>query len=92
MLKYIRFFDLKQLENDKLLELMTAIEDSLPANVPRTDHSLHPFILPTHHESESIPVRKTDELPSHSSNILRKQDTTKLKTQDISWKTDDTSR
>jgi len=65
-LKYVRFLDLKQLENDKIFELIAAIENSLSL----TDLSLHPPVLPVHHQSPSIPMMKTNELPLNSTNIL----------------------
>ncbi len=86
-LKYIRFLDLKQLESDKLFELIEAIEDSLPMNVPRTDLSLQ--------QPPSIPMTKFTELTIHSNNILpvhhdeptqTKTTVTKLENQDISSK------
>jgi hypothetical protein len=65
-LKYVRFLDLKQLENDKLFELIAAIENSLSL----TDRSLHSPVLPVHHQSPSIPMMKTNQLTLNSTNIL----------------------
>lgn len=101
MLKYIRFLDLKQLENKKLCELMTAIEDSLlPANTLRKDHCSDILNFPTHHGSESVPEAIINtELPLHTSYIIPrhdddstqiKQTITKLKDQNIASKIDHT--
>jgi hypothetical protein len=95
MLKYVLFRDLKQLENEKLLELMNSIEYSVPAIVPRTDFSLHPPVLPSYHESTSVPMTKDNEFTLHSSNVLpvyhnepkqSKPTVTKSEKQDVSSK------
>jgi len=96
VLKYVRFHDLKQLENNKLFELIDMIEYSLSPTLPKPDLNLHPLILPTHHELVSIPVTKVNNKPIlYSSNILPvhhdqptqpKLTVTKLENQDISSK------
>jgi hypothetical protein len=92
VLKYVRFHNLNQLENDKLFELIDMIEYSLPSTVPKTDFSLHPPLLSAHHDSPSIPMAKANELTLSSSNILpvhhdqsaqTKSNLTKLENQDI---------
>jgi hypothetical protein len=42
MLKYVRFRDGKKLEQDKLLELMDAIQDALPTSALKTNPSSRP--------------------------------------------------
>jgi len=39
MIKYVRFRDGKELEQDKLIELMDAIQDALQTNAPQTNPS-----------------------------------------------------
>ncbi len=71
MLKYVRFNDLKQMESDKLFELIDMIEYSLPPTAHQQDFSLHMSVLPTHHESVSIPMTKVSNKSTlHSSNNL----------------------
>lgn len=67
MLKYVRFPNLKQLENEKLVELIDMIEYSLP----RRDQSL----LASHHESTTspsiAPKLENLHLPSTDHAVLR---------------------
>lgn len=68
-MKYVRFRDLKQLENDKLIELIDMIEHSLTSTVPAADDkkasvsiskgnksTLHTnnIILPVHHDEPTV--------------------------------------
>jgi len=95
-LKYVRFCDLNQLENDKLFELIDMIEHSLPQTVPRTDLSLYPPVLPTQHETDSISMTKINNkftsyrssvLPAHHKKLEQTKPTvTRLENQDISSK------
>ncbi len=87
MLKYVRFRDGKKLEQDKLLELMDAIQDALPKNVPQTNPSLRPSIPSAHYEPTSVPMTKVNERTLHTSNTVPVQTTpaaTKLEKQDVS--------
>lgn len=58
---YVRFPDAKQLEQNKLSELIAAIDHSLPPSTPKTDVSLHSSVPPVHHEPTSKPMKKIDE-------------------------------
>jgi hypothetical protein len=91
VLKYVRFRDLKQLENDKLFELIDMIEYSLSSTVSQQD----PLILPTHDESSSIQMIKFDNKTSdnillvhHRNPTEAKITVTTLENQDISSKND----
>jgi hypothetical protein len=90
MLKYIRFRDGKKLEEDKLLELIDAMQDALPTKVPQTNPSLHPSVPSAHNEPTSVPMTKANECTSHSSNTVPVQTipaATKLEKQDGSSNT-----
>ncbi len=87
-MKYVRFRDLKQLENDKLFELIDMIEYSLPSTVSQQD----PFILPTHDESSSIQMTKFNSKTNDNIHLVHHHETkttvTTLENQDISSKSD----
>jgi hypothetical protein len=97
-LKYVRFRDLKQLENDRLCELIDMIEYSLPPTVRQQDLNLHPLVLPIHHEPSSVPMTKFNNKPTlYNDNILQvyhdesteaKPIITTLENQNISSKSD----
>lgn len=85
-MKYIRFCDLTQVEQDKLFELIDMIEYSLSPTVSRTDLSLLPPILPAYHEPTSIPMTKLSELTLQIHPVQAKTTITKLENQNISPK------
>ncbi len=54
MLKYIRFHDGKKLEQDKLLELMDAIQDALSTNASKTNPTSRSVDPSRHHEPQVV--------------------------------------
>jgi hypothetical protein len=87
-LKYVRFRDMKQMEHDKLHELIGMIEHILSPTIPRANLSLH-------HEPAPTLTMKANELTLHTNNVLpvhhdqppqTKPTVTKLVNQDISSK------
>jgi hypothetical protein len=92
-LKYVRFRDLKQLENDRLCELIDMIQYSLPPTVRQQDLNLHPRVLPIHHEPSSVSMTKFNNKPTlhnnyHDESTETKPIVTTLENQDISSKRD----
>jgi hypothetical protein len=86
-LKYVRFRDGKKLEEDKLLELIDAIQNALPTNVLQKNPSSCPSVPSAHNEPTSVPMTKANECTSHSSNTVPVQTipaATKLEKQDAS--------
>jgi hypothetical protein len=76
VLKYVRFRDLKQLENDRLCELIDMIEYSLPPIVCQQDLNLHRLVLPINHDqsTEAKPIVITlenQDISSKSDPFLR---------------------
>ena len=73
MLKYVRFRNLKQLENEKLSELIDMIECSLPRCDDQNNLNGHTSLLASHHESTTstpiVPKLENLYLPSISSSV-----------------------
>ena len=102
MLKYVLFHDIKQLDGEKLLELLDMIEYSLPLSKQQEDSNLHTSVLLTHHESVSITMAEVtnkstplDDSTSPINNIKPTTATstvTKLENLDTSSKSSSVSR
>lgn len=95
VLKYVRFRDIKKIENDKLFELMDMIESCIPPTVSNTNLSSDPSIIPAYSKPAQTPTKKTNEVtlesnnisPAHTDQSVQKQTTgTKLGNQNISLK------
>ncbi len=54
MLKYVRFRDGKKMEQDKLIELMDAIQEALPTSASKANRSSHSAAPLTHHEPQAV--------------------------------------
>jgi hypothetical protein len=73
MLKYVRFRGEKKLEQDKLLELMDAIQDALSTNAPKTNPNSRPSGPSAHYEPTSVPMTKLEKqnIPSNNNFAAR---------------------